>query len=271
MNQDGFNNMNNEQQNNGISVGNSGVAPTTVQPQQSTVGNNEYGKEPYIQCPKCGERMKASARCCMRCGELNYLNHKNDSVKPSFNLGKKLRQREDKIAAKKAAKAAKHAKYVNGVDVTSTERAKKYVFFKRLTDLIIVVLLIVAAINYKVIIKTFNEGRAKYYLKQVDLIIEQINEEVSNSECTSTNDEGTLVYAFEYSNDYFKTGISLYTFNYYSGYVDIVKTPDGYKYVITISDGKYGFKNVAYEDMDIKSIKKIGPIENIPANSVSCD
>ena len=105
----------------------------------------------------------------------------------------------------------------------------------------------------------------------MDLIIEQINEEVSSSECTSTNDEGTLVYAFEYSNDYFKTGISLYTFNYYSGYVDIVKTPDGYKYVITISDGKYGFKNVAYEDMNIKSIKKIGPIENIPANSVSCD
>ena len=39
MNQDGFNNMDN---NNGVSVGNSGVK----QNQPSVVGNNEYGKEP---------------------------------------------------------------------------------------------------------------------------------------------------------------------------------------------------------------------------------
>lgn len=265
MNQNDFNNMNNPQDNNGISVGNSGVKPV----QQNAVGNNEYGKEEFIQCPKCGEKMKITARCCMRCGELNYLNHKNDSVKPSFNLGKKLKEREDKRAAKLAAKQAKHAKYVNGVDVSSAERAKKYRFFKRTSDLLLLILLIIAAINYKVIIKTFNEGRAKYYLKQVDIMIEQINTELSENECTSTNDDGTLVYSFEYSSDYFKTGISLYTFNYYSGYIDITKTPEGYKYIISITDGKYGFKNVAYEDLDIKSIKKIGTLD-IPGNSVSC-
>ncbi|MDO4996169.1 MAG: hypothetical protein Q4E69_03235 [Bacilli bacterium] len=263
MNQDGFNNIDNTNDN-GISVGNSGVKPN-----QPPVGSNDYGKEQIIQCPKCGEKMKISARCCMHCGELNYLNHKNDSVKPSFNLGKKLRQREDKIAAKKAAKLAKKAKYINGVDVTSQERAKKYVFFKRITDFLTIVLLIVAVINYKTIYRTFEEFRAKYYLKQVDIMIEQISEELNEYECNSTEEDGRLVYSFYSSDDYFKTGVSLYTFNYFTGYIDITKTPDGYKYVLNITDGKYGFKNLPYEDMEIKSIKKVSEIYP-PSNTVSC-
>lgn len=255
MNQDGFNNMNNNpQDNNGISVGNSGVRPTQPQPI-----NNEYGKEKYILCPKCGQKMKLTARCCMHCGELNYLNHKNDSVKPSFNLGKKLKIKEDAREAKIAAKKAKKAKYVNGVDVTSEEKAKRYRFFKRVTDLLVLILIVVAAINYKLIIKTFDEGRAKYYLKQVDKIVEQVNEEITGDECVNG---GTIVYGFMYSDDYFKTGVSLYTLDYFTGYIKVTPTPEGNKYTINITDGKYGLKNVAYEDMDIKSLKKITEIES---------
>lgn len=261
MNQDGFNNMDN---NNGVSIGNSGVKPN-----QPSVGSNDYGKEQIIQCPKCGEKMKISARCCMHCGELNYLNHKNDSVKPSFNLGKKLKKIEDKRAAKKAAKMAKKAKYINGVDVTSQERAKKYVFFKRLTDLLTIVLLIIAAVNYKTIYKTFEELRAKYYLKQVDKIVEQITRELNEKECNSTSEDGKLIYSFAYSSDYFRTGVSPYTFDYFTGYITITKTPDGYKYILNITDGKYGFKDLSYEDMEIKSIKKIGTIDT-PDITISC-
>lgn len=230
-----------------------------------SLGNNEYGKEPMLKCPKCGELMKLSARCCIRCGELNYLNHKNDSVKPSFNLGKKLKQKEDLKAAKKAAKA----KYVNGEDVSIKEKSRRYVFFKRLTDLLIVILLIIAVINYKFLIKTFNDFRAKYYIKQVDKIIEQIDNEFKDKECNSIGENGSLVYSFFYSDDYFKTGVSLYTFNYFSGYVTINKTANGNKYVISITDGKYGFKDVPYEDLDIDSITKIDSIDS-PSNTVSC-
>lgn len=228
--------------------------------------STEYGKEPMIPCPKCGEMMKLNARCCIRCGELNYLNHKNDSVKGAFNLGKKIKERELKKAAKKEAKK----KMVNGEDVSFKNRSKRYVFFRRLTDLIITILIILAVINYKSLINVFNDFRANYYIKQVDKIVEQIETEFNEKECVSNELTGELTYSFEYSSDYFRTGISLYTFNYFRGYVKVFKTPDGNKYYVSISDGKYGFTETAYEELNKDSIKEIEPID-LPTNTITCN
>ena len=39
------------------------------------------GEEVKIYCTNCGAPMKASARCCLKCGGLNYLNESNASMK----------------------------------------------------------------------------------------------------------------------------------------------------------------------------------------------
>lgn len=44
--------------------------------------NSNNGKEPIIFCSRCGSEMKASARYCMKCGNLNYNHPSNESMKP---------------------------------------------------------------------------------------------------------------------------------------------------------------------------------------------
>ena len=37
-------------------------------------------QEEKVYCTRCGAPMKKSARCCLKCGNLNYLNNANDSM-----------------------------------------------------------------------------------------------------------------------------------------------------------------------------------------------
>lgn len=255
-------------QNMNISTG--GTQVPNIEQNTNTIGNTEYGKEPMINCTKCGEPMKLSSRCCMHCGELNYLNHKNDSAKSSFDLGKKLKLKEEKRAAKKAAKAAKSKN--KNAQSDFEKRAKRYSIFKKIYDIILVILVIICIINYKFIIKSFNEFRAKFYLMQVDKMVGQVIEEIDGKNCFSTSDDGVINYSFAQSDDYFNTWISLYTFDYFKGNIQVtVDEDENYHFIISITDGKYGFKDKKYEELDIDDVKKIGELEDIPSHTIKCE
>jgi hypothetical protein len=43
--------------------------------------NNGNSNDEIIYCPRCGSEMKSSARYCMKCGNLNYNNEANESMK----------------------------------------------------------------------------------------------------------------------------------------------------------------------------------------------
>ncbi|MBR6948713.1 MAG: hypothetical protein IKH54_00830 [Bacilli bacterium] len=224
--------------------------------------NSVFGVEKMIPCPKCGKPMKENARCCMHCGELNYLNEKNDSMKPIFSLGKKLKVKEDKIKEKEEAKRTK-------VDSKGrTANVRKYQFTKRITTLLVIVLLVVGAINYKTIIDVVTTFRAKSYIRQVDKMIKQVDEEVT----IKCNSDEIINYSFEYSDDYFKTFTSLYTFNYFTGNIKITFDENGNKnYYVSITDGAYGFKDVLYkEDLDYKIVKKLKSSIDVPSHTTAC-
>lgn len=229
---------------------------------------NSVGVEQMINCPKCGRPMKISARCCMHCGELNQLNSKNDSVKPSFDLGKKLKMKEEKANARKSLKnSINNFQDQNGV----TREEKKYSGMRKVIDLVIIIIIILAAINYKIIINSIDTFRAKHYLQQVDKIVEQFDAKVKDNQCSIDSSNSNNLFAFQTSEDYFKTSMSFYTFDYFEGYIELKDNGNGqYDYYITITDGKYGFKNVLYsKDLDISIIKKLSTIE-LPNGSINC-
>ena len=42
----------------------------------------------YLICPRCGEPMKTDARCCLKCGALNYEHPDNSYMKSHISEGK---------------------------------------------------------------------------------------------------------------------------------------------------------------------------------------
>ena len=247
-----------------ISVGSSQT------PGQNNIGNasnnNSYGQERYVYCMKCGQPMRESSRCCMHCGELNYLNDKNNSVKGIFSFAKKQKRKEDVRNAKKQAKLAATN------EIGQSVNAKRYIIQKRISQLFMIVVLIIAAVNYKFIFNFVTTFRAKHYLNQVDKIVEQIDDQMTNGTCSSSVDGEDMIFSFYLSSDEYDTFVSLYTFDYFKGYVKVV--PDGenkYKYYVTITDGKYGLRNVLYsKNLSVKKVKKFSKINDLPSTNVTC-
>lgn len=227
-----------------------------------------YGNEKLVRCSKCGQYMRISARCCTHCGELNYLNQRNDQIKPIFFLGKKLKAKED------AKKAREEEKYYAGIDGKGrTKKQRIYLYTKRLTALCIIIFLAIAILNIQDIYRFIADFRAKSYLNQVNKIITQFDNDVKNNVCElSTSDDGSIYFSFYESPDFFKTSISLYTFDYFHGFIRITDNGNGeYNYYLSISDGKYGFEDVLYnDDLDISVVKKLNEDIRVPASSVTC-
>lgn len=239
------------------------------QKQQEQIENNtQYGVERMINCPKCGHPMKESARCCMRCGELNYLNSKNDSVKASFDLGKKLKEKEEKRDEKRNKFKLNNFKDSQG----RTKNEKRFGFAKKLFTLLFIIFVIFVGINYKTVLSEFYNIRARHYIKQIDKIVSQIKEQYDNNDCETTSPDGAYYYTFEMSSDYYKTSISLFTFNEFTGSIKAVPKGNGeFDYYITISDGKYGMKDVLYtENMSVDVLKEINDLGSLNSHSVSC-
>lgn len=214
--------------------------------------NETQNEDEIMKCPKCGNPMKKSARYCMHCGELNYLNSQNDSVKSQFFLGKKLKEKEEKRNAKKEKKRL-DIKDENG----KTVNEKKFQIQKRIISLIMVILIIIGVINYKVVLETVTSFRAKFYLRQVDKIVNQLVDKIEDGKCNMNQNDDYFV--FYQSDDYFKTFVSLYTFDYFKGYIKLEKDSNGqYQYYVSISDGKYGFRNVLYsKELNSKTVQKL--------------
>lgn len=216
-----------------------------------------------INCPKCGQPMLKTARCCMHCGELNMLNQKNNPQNKYFVKGEaeKLKQK-DKTISIMETKLDK-----NGV----SKLEKKYTFWKNVRRVIYLIILIILLFNYKNIGNAINDVRKDSYLRQVDKIVEQFQEEYKDKNCHSTARSDRMYFTFQRSDDYFKTSISLFTFNYFSGYIEMVYNEDGTKdYILSLTDGRYGFENVKYtKDLSREIIVPLKSID-LPQNSIYC-
>ncbi len=46
-------------------------------------------QEEFIYCEKCGSKMRADQRCCIKCGHINFLNNDNDSMEKYAEVAKK--------------------------------------------------------------------------------------------------------------------------------------------------------------------------------------
>lgn len=204
-----------------------------------------------IPCRKCSRPMKITDRCCLYCGELNYYNNQNQGVNKVFKKGEKVRDSKDLTKMNDK----------NIDNNTSTEKkpiAILYRFYSNLKRIIIVLLIILIIANYKNIYNLFNSLRAKYYLYQVNSIIEKIEVDYPDTDCYDKG--GNLYYEFNTLKDHnIKTFVSLYTLKPLNGYVKVVpKDNYQYDYYIYISDGKYGITDVLYSDsLDTNIIKEL--------------
>ncbi len=253
-------------------VQNTNVQNTNVNVSQDP---NQTGAVAYIQsqetrrvpCPNCGQPMVYGSRYCMHCGELDFNNAQNQSVKKAFFKGKRIHNREEKI---KRQLEKMNRRMYSLDDHGVSKREKIYTFFKRIITLIIFALVVLAAINYKNIIKFYETKAKEHYIKQIDTIVSTIDEKYNPSKCRYELIDGKMYFTFYDSSDYFKIHNSLFTFDQYSGSIQIVNVGDKYEYIITIYDGKYGVNGVNYKDLTIDSIQEMDKPTINPPNVV-CD
>ncbi|MBQ8131906.1 MAG: hypothetical protein IJ193_05390 [Bacilli bacterium] len=229
---------------------------TQVQsPSTNTVNNVSDTAAPitYVQeqkrvpCPKCGQPVIEGSRYCMHCGNLDFNDERNQSVKNAFTRGQKIKAREEKM--KKMFESKNKKMY--SLDSRGVSRQEKvYTALKKLFSLLILVAIIVAAINYKTILTTFNNLRKDYYLKQVNTIVEEVTKMYDPDKCTG----GNKFYFYD-ASDYFDVHPSLFTFKQFTGYVEIVKENEEYHYYVTVYDTKYGIDHVDSKKITRKSVK----------------
>lgn len=216
-------------------------------------------------CRKCGQPVPINARCCLYCGELNYNNEKNTSVKKIFKKGEKIRDK------KQLQEVNPNITTNTGLNNNESTKKKAFTFklFRLIKTIITICILVLIIVNYKNIYNKFNELRYKYYIHQVDRIIDKLEADLPNMNCYSLG--GNVYYKVDTSLDGdYKTTFSLFTLNYYKGYVKVEKVDSEYKYYLYITDGKYGIENVLYSDGvkvdDFKEIKNI----DIPVDGTIC-
>ena len=214
--------------------------------------------EEMIRCPKCGAPMKKSWRCCMHCGELNFLNKDNNSMKPFVILGKKLKKKEEEKEAKR-----KDIRLTKLDDNGISKQEKNYTTVNKVLTLLFVVIIIVLIINYKSVMNIFDNFRKTMYVNQITKIVEKLDDDPSIAGCLTKTNDGKKYFIFYSSADYVSTLFSFYTFDYFQGAIQIIDNPDGsHNYVVSVSDGKYGFKDIIYDKDKMKSALK--ELEEVP-------
>lgn len=221
----------------------------------------EQAQEEFVSCPNCGRPMIKNSRYCMHCGELNLEHEKNEKMKPFVAIGKRLKLREQKRLEK-----IKNVKMTSLDEKGRSKREKIYSGIKKTISILIIIILLIGIINYKAVIKFTDEFMRRSYLRQVDKIVEEVKNEYIEKGCTSR-----AVFSFIRSDDYYKTNVSLFTFDYFTGYVEVINNNGEYEYIVSITDGKYGFKNIKYdENVDISVLDKVEEI-TIPSYDIVCE
>lgn len=221
--------------------------------------------EEMIKCPKCGAPMKKSWRCCMHCGELNFLNKENNSMKPFVVLGKKLKKKEEEKEAKR--KDIRLTKLDNkGI----SKQEKNYTTLNKVLTLLFVIIIIVMIINYKSVFNVFNNFRKTMYVNQVSKIVNKLDKDPSIAGCLTKTEDGKKYFVFYNSSDYVSTMFSLFTFNYFQGAIQIIDNSDGsHNYIVSVSDGKYGFSNIIYDKDKMKNaLTKIEEVQYPSGESI---
>ncbi len=236
---------------------------------------NQTGAIAYIQsqetrripCPNCGQPIVYGSRYCMHCGAMDFNNAQNQSVKKFFTRGQKIHNREER---RKKMFDKMNKKMYTLDDHGVSKQEKVYTGFKRFFTLLIVIALVVAAINYKTIIGFYETFAKKHYLKQVDTIIETIEKDYNPDKCKYGILEGKMYFNFSDSSDFFKVHNSLFTFDHYSGSIQIINVGDHYEYIVTMYDGKYGIKEVNYKELTVDSVQKMEE-PSIETTSITCE
>lgn len=237
------------------------------EPEVQNTSKPSFDSKEIVYCTKCGQPMLRTARCCMHCGELNMLSQKNSQVNSYFTKGKKIKKKEEKKGLNKLPNLRETTLDENGM----TKKEKRYTSRKNILSFIMLIILFIVLLNYKVIVNFINDIRKEQYLRQVTKIVEQVKTKYKDKDCISTALDDRWYLSFENSHDLFDTSLSLFTFDYFRGYIEIINNEDGTRdYIISITDGKYGFENVMYTtNLDKDIITKIDSFE-LPYTSIYC-
>ena len=106
----------------------------------------------YIFCYKCGEPMKPDARCCMKCGALNYDHPDNSYMKNYISVNKETKKTREKFEESKDNDDV----YVGGqkLEEVNIKEEPKVEYKKRIyvpINIILVVLFIIGFIIYLIV------------------------------------------------------------------------------------------------------------------------
>lgn len=236
---------------------------------------NQTGANAYVQsqetrrvpCPNCGQPMVYGSRYCMHCGELDFNNAQNQSIKKLFTRGQRIHRREER-RRQRLEKMNKKMYSLDDKGISTQE--KVYTGIKKIITLIIIIGIVVAVIYRNAIFKFYETKAKEHYIKQVDTIINTIESKYNPNKCRYEIVDGKMYFYFSDSADYFKVHNSLFTFDHFSGSIQIINAGETYEYVITMYDGKYGIKDVRYKELTIDSIQKMDEPE-LNASTVTCD
>ena len=124
----------------------------------SFLNNNKDDKiinsSDYIYCYKCGEPMKPNARCCMKCGALNYDHPDNSYMKNYISVKREYKKTREEFEESK--NNSSNDVYVGGqkLEEVNIKEEPKREYKKRVyipINIIILVLLIIGFIIYLIV------------------------------------------------------------------------------------------------------------------------
>ena len=240
-----------------------------------------------MMCPKCGEEMKADARFCNHCGYINYDNEKNDFLVKYNKRAQKILKRENKKNhknndnetesfinpnLKKSVEAEKYTS-VNDYKISSDKKLerpvkeKRYLFRKRITDLIILVCF--AGLVYY--LYNIISDKQQEYVDDSKQIVELVknNYGINGFKNCTSGDE----YLFLFNSDTlrYKYNVELfspYMKNNYNGYVLVRKNGTNYDYYIALTDGTFGIREIKIDELEKKNVL---PYYKVQAPSVTTE
>ena len=221
------------------------------------------------KCPKCGFGMKSTDRFCMHCGYINFDNTNNEYLEKYDKKAKKLKKKSGEQQPQQQQQGqfiqnpgllpvnnnTEQKEEASTKDINKIKGILLKINYKVVRVIILIVLFVIGLFSYSYI-----KDKQEIYVKdakEIVKVVETIYE--YNDDCEL---EDVRYFKFKYNDLENRYGLKMkspYKDLDYFGYVKVVKTGNGYKYYISLNDGRFGIRET--------EVSELSPFKVLPYDS----
>lgn len=167
--------------------------------------------------------------------------------------------------------------YVNGRDSLEKEYTKKKSFLVTSVILIVSSLVLLVYSNTVTINRSIDKFSSYYLYYASQKVARRTKLKVESKNYTCNYHDNVMYFHFKDLSDNFFLPFYVYR-DPIEAYVKVVVTPGGedefldkYEYYISMTDGRYGYKEVAVDELKIEDIDKFPELDKTYENACQCD